>query len=53
LLAEFGRCLCRWLEGLAGVVGEVGGFRLLAGGVREGGGLRLLARGVAGFLGLF
>jgi len=30
LLAGFGGCLCRWMRGLAGVVGEVGGFGLLA-----------------------
>jgi len=29
LLAGFGGCLCRGDEGLAGVVGEVGGFGLL------------------------
>lgn len=44
MLAGFGRCLCRGDEGLAGVVGEVGGFRLLVMVVGVIGGLRLLAR---------
>ena len=61
MLAGFGRCLCRGDEGLAGVVGVVGGFRLLvmvvgvvggfgllAGVVGVMGGLRLLARVVEG-----
>jgi len=52
LLAGFGRCLCRWREGLAGVVGDVGGFRLLVIVVGVVGGLRLLARGVGGVGGL-
>ena len=51
MLAGSGRCLCRGDEGLAGVVGGVGGFRLLAGGVREGGGFGLLVMGVGVVLG--